>query len=122
VISRRAFLGMTAGGLLAAPLAAEAQQRAKVPTIGFLVPSTGPYIGAPTVVYDVFRQGLRDLGYVEGQNIRLEYRSSSDRAQLTDLAAELERYLPVRGLPVRIRQDEGASGLYTRDGVPPGAA
>jgi ABC-type uncharacterized transport system substrate-binding protein len=90
-MKRRTFMALVPGGLLAAPLAAVGQQRAKVPTIGFLVPSTGPYIGAPTVVYDVFRQGLRDLGYVEGQNIRLEYRSSSDRAQLTDLAAELVR-------------------------------
>jgi ABC-type uncharacterized transport system substrate-binding protein len=78
-------------GLVVGPFAAGAQQRAKVPTIGFLVPATGPYIGAPTAVYEAFRQGLRDLGYVEGRDISLEYRSSSDRAQLADLATELVR-------------------------------
>ena len=88
--TRRTFLTGSIA-VLVAPLAAEAQQRPKVPTIGFLVPATGPYIGAPTAVYDAFRQGLRDLGYVESRNIRLEYRSSSDRTQLADLAAELVR-------------------------------
>ena len=78
-------------GLLVAPCGIGAQPRGKVPTVGFLVPATGPYIGAPTAVYEAFRLGLRDLGYVEGRNINLEYRSSSDRVQLADLAAELVR-------------------------------
>lgn len=74
-----------------APDAAHAQPPAKVPTIGFLVPATGPYIGAPTAVFEAFRQGLRDLGYIEGRTISLEYRSAPDRTRLAELAAELVR-------------------------------
>ncbi len=65
-MDRRAFLWTLAGGLLAVPLAAEAQQ-AKVPRIG--------YLGvAPRPPDEAFRQGLRKLGYVEGKNIVVEYR------------------------------------------------
>jgi putative ABC transport system substrate-binding protein len=70
--------------LLAAPLAAEAQPAGKVYRIGILVPgSTSPQIQA-------FREGLRDLGYVEGQNLAIEYRSAEDRLErLPGLASEL---------------------------------
>jgi putative ABC transport system substrate-binding protein len=91
VISRRTFLATLGSGVLVGPLAAEAQPAGKVRTIGFLVPTTGPYIGAPTVVYEAFRQGLRDLGYVEGRHVALEYRSAPDRSRLEALAAELVR-------------------------------
>ncbi len=72
-------------GLLAAPLAAEAQQSAKVPRIGYLGYSSPAleHVGA-------FRQGLRDLGYAEGQSIAIEYRSAGGKPQrLPELAAEL---------------------------------
>ncbi len=58
-------------GALLPPLAAEAQQAKKVPRIGFLGNST-PALEANLV--GPFREGLRDLGYVEGQNILIEYR------------------------------------------------
>jgi len=63
------FLGTLAGGLLAVPLAAEAQQAAKVPRIGYLAvqPAANPHL------HEAFRQGLRDLGYVEGRNVVTEY-------------------------------------------------
>jgi hypothetical protein len=38
----------------------------KLPASAFLVSTTGPYIGSPSAVYDAFRRGLRELGYVEG--------------------------------------------------------
>jgi putative tryptophan/tyrosine transport system substrate-binding protein len=83
VISRRAFLGTVAGGLLAAPLAAEAQQAAKVPRIGWL--SVYPGISP-----QAFRQGLRDLGYVEGRNVVIEYRDAGGKPErFPALAAEL---------------------------------
>ena len=70
-----------------APLAAEAQPRAKVPRIGllrFAVPN------APQV--QALRQGLRDLGWVEGQNLAIEVRSAEGKVeQLPGLAAELVR-------------------------------
>ena len=78
-------------GILLAPLAAEAQQARKVPRIGFLFyGSPGP---APEL--DAFREGLRELGYIEGQNVTVEYRFASGRVErLLELAAELVRLQP----------------------------
>ena len=75
--------------LFAAPLAAEAQKTGKVYRIGVLDPT-------PTALsvanLDAFRQGMRELGYVEGQNFELEYRSPEGRAdRFADLAHELVR-------------------------------
>jgi putative tryptophan/tyrosine transport system substrate-binding protein len=67
-MDRRAFIGSLAGGLLAAPLMAEAQQQAaKVPRIGVL--TSNPMTAA---LQEAFRQGLLDHAYVEGQNILVE--------------------------------------------------
>ena len=86
-MDRRAFLATLTGGLLAAPLAAEAQQTAKVPRIGFL--RSGP---PPQAFVEGFQQGLRELGYLEGQNIIIEYRfEDRGTAQLADLGSELFR-------------------------------
>jgi putative ABC transport system substrate-binding protein len=60
-------------------------------TVGFLAPTTGPYIGTPAAVYEAFRRGLRDLGYLEGTDVALDYRAGADRAQLAASAAELAR-------------------------------
>jgi putative ABC transport system substrate-binding protein len=90
-VDRRAFLATLSGSLLAAPLAAEAQQPGKVFRIGILgnVPPTYPE-GAR--VWGAFIEGLRDLGYAEGQNITIVHRSSEGKFQrLPDLAAELVR-------------------------------
>jgi putative ABC transport system substrate-binding protein len=73
--------------LLAAPLAAGAQQAAKVPRIGFLSAATS---GVSSPALDAFRQGLRELGWVEGQNTVVDYRFTEGRSdRLPDLAAEL---------------------------------
>ena len=86
---RRAFLSIIGGGLLAAPLAAEAQPAGKEPRIGFLS-VTSPSDRPPLL--DAFRQGLRELGWVEGQNIVIDYRYAEDRDdRLPGLAAELVR-------------------------------
>ena len=70
-----------------APLAAEAQQARNIPRIGILYPGTpAPY----STSLGAFRQGLRELGYVEGQNILLEPRYAGGQAErFADLAAEL---------------------------------
>ena len=76
--------------ILAPPLAADAQPLAKVPRIGFLA----AFSPTPEVSHfiEAFRQGLRDLGYVEGRNIVIEYRwAHSSFERLPDLAAELVR-------------------------------
>jgi putative ABC transport system substrate-binding protein len=64
---------------------ADAQKMEKMPRLGVLSPSTDSFLNA-------LRQGLRDLGYREGRNISVEYRSAEGRVdRLTDLAAELVR-------------------------------
>ncbi len=86
--TRRAFLGTLASGLLAAPLAAEAQQARKVPRIGVLLTLYSPVEEAP----QAFGEGLRDLGYIDRQNIVIEWRSAEGKYdQLPALAAELVR-------------------------------
>ncbi len=90
-MERRTFIATSAMALLAAPPAAEAQQAGKVYRIGFL------FFGSrgPSRELDTFRQGLRELGYIEGQNIVIEYRFASGRAErLPELAAELARLKP----------------------------
>ena len=78
--------------LLAAPLAAEAQPLANVPRIGWLG-GTSPAVNP--AVLEAFRHGLREHGWIEGQNIVIEYRWAEGRFErLPDLAAELVR-LPV---------------------------
>jgi ABC-type uncharacterized transport system substrate-binding protein len=82
-MDRRAFLAGSAA-LLAAPLAAEAQQARKVPRVGILLLSDAQSVP------DAFRQGLRDLGYVEGQTIALEYRWAEGKEErFPGLASEL---------------------------------
>src|SRR5271170_2971223 len=89
--SRRAVLAGALASVALSPAAERAQPATGDPTIGFLVPASGPYIGTPTAVFDSFRRGLADLGHVEGRNIRYEYRSAAERASLGEMAAELVR-------------------------------
>jgi len=73
------------GGLFS-PLAVRAQQAAKVPRIGYLA---GDRAASPHLI-EAFRQGLRDLGYVEGSNVLIEYRDAEGKFErLPALAAEL---------------------------------
>jgi putative ABC transport system substrate-binding protein len=89
MISRRAFIEALAGGLLIAPLAAEAQA-GKVARVGYLVSQS---VTAGSL--EAFKKGLRELGWTEGQNLTLEVRSpEGDPGRLLTLAAELVR-LPV---------------------------
>jgi putative tryptophan/tyrosine transport system substrate-binding protein len=74
--------------LCLAPLMAEAQQTNRTARIGYL--ATGGAASNP--LYEAFIQGLRELGYVEGQNVVIEYRSANSRTErLPDLASELVR-------------------------------
>jgi putative ABC transport system substrate-binding protein len=85
-----ALLVTLAFGLFVAPLVANAQPAAKVARIGYLSPAGGA--GSPLA--EAFRQGLRELGYVEGHNLALEFRAATGGDQLPALAAELVQ-LPV---------------------------
>ena len=85
LVQRRDFL-IAAGVLLAAPIAAEAQQAAKVARIGYLSHNLALNRHLP----EAFRQGLRDLGYVEGRNVAIEFRDAEGKVErLPALAAEL---------------------------------
>jgi putative ABC transport system substrate-binding protein len=89
VSTRRVFLGGLAGGLLVAPRAADAQPVGKVHRIGYL--GSGSSTSNPHLP-GAFRQGLRELGWIEGQNIVIEYRFAEGRLdRLPALAAEVVR-------------------------------
>jgi putative ABC transport system substrate-binding protein len=102
--------GNTIGGivtlilsLLTAPLTSQAQHAAHVPRLGLLIPSA---VSAVASRIEAFRHGLRDLGYVEGRNITLEYRFADGQAdRLPALVAELVR------LPVDILVIDGTVAL-----------
>jgi len=86
------LLAIALGAIMAgAPLTAAAQQPGKVFRIGVLSPAER----SSTKIFDAFREGLRDLGYIDGQNIQIEYRlAAGDTGRLQAMAGELVR-LPV---------------------------
>jgi len=87
-MERRVFVAAMAGGLLAAPFAAGAQQAGKIYRVGLLDFSTPD--PARQAWWNAFRQRMRELGYVEGQNVTFELRwAQSDDNRLTKVAAEL---------------------------------
>ena len=87
-MNRREFITLLGGAAVAWPIAAQAQQSA-MPVIGFLDPRSPD---AMTERLRGFRQGLRDTGHVEGENVAIEYRwAENQRERLPALAAELVR-------------------------------
>jgi len=85
-MERRTFMALVSGSLLAGPLAAGAQQTRKVPRVGVLG-GQSPEMSPPILA---LREGLRELGYVEGQNIAIEWRWAQGKDErYPDLAAEL---------------------------------
>lgn len=92
MLSRRRFLETLSAGLLDAPVRASAQPVGKVYRIAFLG-STSPSGYASQL--EAFRGGLRDLGYVEGRNLMIEFRWARGKIErLPELAAELVRLKP----------------------------
>jgi len=87
-MKRRAFISLL-GGAAAWPIAAHAQRASRVARIGFL----GSTFASPWASrVEAFRSGLRNLGYVEGENIAIEFRWAEEKYdQLPRLAAELIR-------------------------------
>ena len=87
---RAAFIAAMALASIA-PLSTLAQQRGKLFRIGVLSPAQQ----TSTKSFDAFREGLRELGYIEGENITIEYRlAAGDLSRLPAMAADLTR-LPV---------------------------
>ncbi|PYV94053.1 MAG: ABC transporter substrate-binding protein [Acidobacteria bacterium] len=88
-MNKKVYWGALCAMLLALRFPAEAQQPTKIPRIGYLAAISLSTLAART---EAFRQGLRELGYVEGKNIVIEWRSAEGKAdRLPALAAELVR-------------------------------
>jgi putative ABC transport system substrate-binding protein len=81
-VKRREFITFIGGAAAAWPLAVRAQQARRLPHIGYLS------VGFGSLGTDAFRGGLRDFGYVDGQNVLIEYRRADEPGQLDGLAAE----------------------------------
>ena len=83
---RREFITLLGGAAIARPLSARAQQAGKIHKIGYLSPDS------PSAVITPFLDALRELGWIEGQNVTFEYRYAENRLErLPELAAELVR-------------------------------
>ena len=90
-MDRRTFLGALTGSLLTVPLAAEAQEAGKVYRIAY-VSNSPPNTPESSRLYEAFRQGLRERGWVEGRNAVIEWRFAEGRMErFPDLAADLVR-------------------------------
>ncbi len=112
VIARRMFFGVVAGGLLAAPPAAEGQQPSKTWRIGLV----SPLSRSETDRQDGFRQGMREAGYVEGRDFVIEGRFAEGQYQrIRGLAEELVRMrvdvIVVWGTPASIAVAQATSTL-----------
>src|SRR3989442_10898094 len=99
MITRRRFFTTAAADVLAAPRAAAAEQARRVYRVGILFQTTDRNF------FEVILQSLRELGYIEGQNLAIEVRSADGRVErLPGLAAELV------GIPADLLIDDGAAG------------
>src|SRR5215467_7653393 len=103
VIRRRKFIALLGGAAVAWPLGARAQRPAKLVRVGIID-------DAP--IWDHFRQGLREAGYIEGQNLKLEYRTAGGQPdQLVAAARELV------GIPVDIIAVYGTAATHAAQQV-----
>jgi putative ABC transport system substrate-binding protein len=77
-VRRRDFISLLGGAVVAWPRAVHAQKTTRLPLVGVL----SPFIDAESSFLADFREGLREYGYTEGRNVRIEYRSAQGKAEL----------------------------------------
>jgi ABC-type uncharacterized transport system substrate-binding protein len=111
-MNRRAFV-VGLGAVLAAPLGAEAQEAGKVYRVGFLGNSTA---ALEANLVQPFREGLRDLGYVEGRNVLIEYRWADGKyerfpALVAELAALKVDVIVTAGTPAALAVKKTAPSI-----------
>jgi putative ABC transport system substrate-binding protein len=113
MMDRRAFMTLMAGACLLEPLAVRAQPSGKVYTIGLLAPRSAPTAG-DRLELEELRSGLRDLGWVEGKNLKIEVRwAGEDPKRQREVAAAL------KALPVALILTVGTTAIRAaRDGAP----
>jgi putative ABC transport system substrate-binding protein len=93
-VNRRAFIILIGAAAAARPLATRAQQRRRIWRVGFLAIPLRP-AAIESSRYGAFAQGMRELGYVEGDNLAIEYRFAEGKAErLSNLVAELLELKP----------------------------
>jgi putative ABC transport system substrate-binding protein len=85
---RREFITLLGGGTVAWPIVARAQQPAKLPTIGFLGPASSL---AASQLVGAFVQRLRELGWIEGRTVAIEYRWAARSERFAEIATEFVR-------------------------------
>lgn len=91
-MNRRTFVGGVASGVFVASITAVAQNVGRMPRIGMLLPGAPPPPDQSSPTLETFRSGLRDLGYIEGKNLAIEYRWSEGREErFAGLASDLVR-------------------------------
>jgi ABC-type uncharacterized transport system substrate-binding protein len=114
-LKRRNFIALL-GVAAAWPFAVRAQQPAQIPQVGWIWPGTAA--GNPTEVAG-FKQGLRELGYVEGRNIVVEYRFGEDNANRDEARRSAEALgMGFRSYPIERPEDlQRAFAAMTRDDV-----
>src|SRR5262249_39418657 len=112
---RREFITLLGGATAAWPLAARAQQQRKIWRVGFLAIPLRPAV-LESSRYGAFAQGMRKLGYVEGDNLAIEYRFAEGEAErLSNLVAQLLELKPdvlvVAGTPAGRASEEATTSM-----------
>jgi len=112
---RRAFIALLGGAAAAWPLAAHAQQGERVRRIGMLLGIAENDLEAQSRIA-AFRKGLRDLGWVEGRNVHIDYRfAAGDANRIKAYVAELLTLAPDVFLANSTREDAGLDRRDRRD-------